>query len=63
MQNAVRLAIQRAQSEVTDRQQEVVTNRYADVGLALGSKSTRSISLNREVARIDGFVLYSVPTR
>jgi flagellar hook-associated protein 3 FlgL len=53
MQNAVRLAIQRAQSEVTDRQQEVVTNRYADVGLALGSKSTRSISLNREVARID----------
>ncbi|VVT32152.1 flagellar hook-associated family protein [Rhizobium sp. EC-SD404] len=53
MQNAVRLAIQRAQAEVTDRQQEVVTNRYADVGLALGSKSTRSISLNREVARID----------
>lgn len=56
MQNAVRLAIQRAQSEVTDRQQEVVTNRYADVGLALGSKSTRSISLNREVARIDALL-------
>ena len=53
MQNAVRLAVQRAQAEAANRQIEVMTERYADVGLALGSKATRSISLHRDVARID----------
>lgn len=56
MQNAVRLAIQRAQSEVTDRQVEVTTGRHADIGLALGSKSARTISLNRDVARFDSIL-------
>lgn len=56
MQNAVRLAIQRAQSEVTDRQREVTTGKHADIGLALGSQSARTISLNRDFARLDSIL-------
>lgn len=56
MQNAVRLAIQRAQAEVTDRQVELTTGRHADIGLALGSKSARTIELNRDVARFDSIL-------
>jgi flagellar hook-associated protein 3 FlgL len=56
MQNAVRLAVQRAQAEVTSGQIEVTTGRHADIGIALGSKTTRTISLHRDVARIDSML-------
>ena len=56
MQNAVRLAIQRAQTEVADRQTEVTTGKHADIGLALGSKSARTISLNRDFARLESIL-------
>ena len=54
MQNAAKLAIQRAQSDIVDRQVELTTGKHADIGLALGSQSAKSISLGREVARLVG---------
>lgn len=56
MQSAVRLAVQRAQAEVADNQLEVTTGRHADIGLALGSKTARTVSLNREVSRLDSMM-------
>lgn len=56
MQNAVRLAVQRAQAEVTAAQVAVVTERHADIGIALGSKTSRTVSLHRDVARIDSML-------
>lgn len=53
IQNAAKLAIQRAQSDIIDRQVELTTGKHADIGLALGSQSAKSISLGREVARLD----------
>ncbi|WP_099863989.1 flagellar hook-associated family protein [Pararhizobium haloflavum] len=56
MQNAVRLAVQRAQQELTQTQSEITTGRHADIGLALGSKTSRTISLTRDVARLDSIL-------
>lgn len=56
MQNAAKLAIQRAQSEVADTQKEITTGRHADIGLALGASTARTLSLTREVARLDSLL-------
>ncbi|PHR17345.1 MAG: flagellar biosynthesis protein FlgL [Hoeflea sp.] len=53
-QNAMRLTIGRAQNEIQKLNTEVVTGRHADIGLALGAKTTNSVSLNREVAQLKG---------
>lgn len=52
LQSVVRNAVLRAQQEVSDSQLEMVTGRHADIGLALGSKTTRTVSLARDFARL-----------
>lgn len=56
IQNAMRLTIQRGQQEVQKLQKEVVTGRYADIGIALGARASRSISLHREVTRLEALL-------
>ncbi|MCG5484297.1 MAG: flagellar hook-associated family protein [Sinorhizobium meliloti] len=56
VQNAMRLTIQQGQAELLKLQTEVTTGRHADVGLALGSSAARSVSLQRELARLDTLV-------
>lgn len=52
MQNSMRLTISRAQNEVQTLQQEIVSGRFADIGLALGGKTSNSVSLNHDVSRL-----------
>lgn len=52
MQNAMRLTIGRGQNEIQKLNTEMVTGRYADIGLALGAKSSNSVSLNGDVSRL-----------
>lgn len=52
IQNAMRLTISRGQSEIQQLQKEVVSGRYADIGIALGAQTSNSISLNRDVSRM-----------
>ena len=52
-QNSMRMTIQRSQVEIQKLQTEVVTGRYADVGESLGASVSRSVTLNREVLRLD----------
>ncbi|AKI02138.1 flagellin/flagellar hook associated protein [Hoeflea sp. IMCC20628] len=52
MQNAMRLTISRGQTEVQTLQKEIVTGRYADIGLALGAQTSNSITLNNDVTRL-----------
>jgi flagellar hook-associated protein 3 FlgL len=56
IQNAVRLTVQKAQAEVVKTQTELTTLRHADVGLALGAKTTTSIALGRDLARLDSIL-------
>ncbi|AEH77603.1 flagellar hook-associated family protein [Sinorhizobium meliloti] len=56
VQNAMRLTIQQGQAELLKLQTEVTTGRHADVGLALGSSAARSVSLQRELARLGTLV-------
>ena len=42
---AMRYSLMRAQSELTKAQKEVSTGRFADIGLALGSRTGQSVSL------------------
>ena len=52
MQNSMRLTISRGQNEVQSLQKEIVTGRHADVGLALGAKTSNSVSLHQDVERL-----------
>jgi flagellar hook-associated protein 3 FlgL len=52
VQNAMRLTIQQSQAEVVKLQAEVTTGRHADVGVALGGSTSRSLDLQREMARM-----------
>lgn len=52
MQNAMRLTIGRAQNEVQKLQTEVVTGRFADIGLALGARASSSVTLNQNVTQL-----------
>ncbi|MCY0093532.1 flagellar hook-associated family protein [Hoeflea ulvae] len=54
MQNAMRLTISRGQNEVQKLQTEIVTGRHADVGLALGARTSNSVTLNHNVERLKG---------
>ena len=56
MQNAMRLTISRGQNEVQKLQQEIVTGRYADLGLALAAKTANSVTLNSDVSRLKGIL-------
>jgi len=52
MQNAMRLTIANGQSEVLKLQEEIVTGRYADIGLSLAAKTSNSVSLNQNVSKL-----------
>lgn len=56
MQNSMRLTIGRGQNEVQKLQQEIVTGRHADIGIALGAKTANSVSLNQDVKRLNGII-------
>jgi flagellar hook-associated protein 3 FlgL len=53
LQNSMRMTISRGQEEIQKLQQEVVTGRFADIGLALGAKTSTSISHHRDVMRLE----------
>lgn len=54
LSQGMRLSLARMQTELTRSQKESSTWRVADVGLALGGNAKQSISLNRDLARIEG---------
>lgn len=56
MQNAMRLTISRGQNEIQQLNTEIVTGRYADIGLSLAAKSSNSVTLNSDVSRLKGIL-------
>ncbi|MQW89139.1 flagellar hook-associated family protein [Sinorhizobium saheli] len=56
VQNAMRLTIQQGQAELLKLETEVSTGRFADVGVELGSSTSRSVNLRRELARLETLV-------
>ena len=52
----MRYSLLRAQSELTKAQKEVSTGRFADIGLALGSRTGQSVSFERDLERLKGIV-------
>ncbi|MFN7102418.1 MAG: flagellar hook-associated family protein [Pseudorhizobium sp.] len=52
IQTTMRSAVSRAQVDMIAAQQEVTTGRHADVGVALGATTARSLDLSRDVLRI-----------
>jgi flagellar hook-associated protein 3 FlgL len=53
IQNAMRQTIRQSQNELNQASQEATTGVYADIGLALGGNTARSVDLSREITRID----------
>lgn len=53
IQNAMRMTIGRGQTEIQQLQKEVVTGRHADIGISLGAQTSSSVSLNRDVIRLE----------
>lgn len=51
-----RYHILRMQLEMTKLQKEVVTGRVADTGIHLGSRTGQSVSLERDMARLEGII-------
>ena len=56
MQNAMRLTIGRGQNEIQKLNTEIVTGRHADIGIALGARASNSITLNRDVSRLQAIL-------
>jgi len=52
IQTTMRYAVAKAQQDMVAAQQEVTTGRHADVGVALGATTSRSLDLTRDVLRI-----------
>ncbi len=52
IQTTMRYAVAKAQQDMVAAQQEVTTGRHADVGVALGANTSRSLDLTRDVLRI-----------
>src|SRR5690606_6087252 len=52
IQTTMRHAVSKAQQDMVAAQQEVTTGRHADVGVALGATTARSLDLTRDVLRI-----------
>lgn len=53
VQSAMRLTVSSSQNEIQDLQKEIVTGRFADIGLAIGAGASRSVALNRDLLRLD----------
>jgi flagellar hook-associated protein 3 FlgL len=56
LSNATRLAIMRMQVELAKGEKELVTGRHADIGLALGAETARSVSLRQDHARLEAII-------
>lgn len=54
--NAMRYQIGRLQADLVKGQKEVSTGRVADTGLALGARTGQSVSLNRDLDRLQGII-------
>lgn len=52
LQTTMRYSVAKAQQDMVAAQQEVTTGRHADVGIALGATTARSLDLTRDVLRI-----------
>lgn len=52
IQNAMRLTIRQSQNQMVKSAVEASTKMYADVGVALGMDSAKSVNFNREIDRI-----------
>lgn len=53
---ALRYSTMRMQAQLTDAQKEVSTGRVADVGLALGARTGQSVTLARDITRLNGLI-------
>lgn len=53
LQNAMRITVASAQKEMLQLQEETVTGRHADVGAALGAKTSRTLNLHRDLQRME----------
>jgi flagellar hook-associated protein 3 FlgL len=53
---ALRYSMMKMQAEVVSAQKESTTLRVADVGLALGSRTSETVSLARDVSRLNGII-------
>jgi flagellar hook-associated protein 3 FlgL len=53
---ATKLAIQRAQAQLAQAQKEVASGRHADIGLALGNGTGRVVALRQEFSRLETIV-------
>lgn len=56
MQNSMRSTILKAQLEMTDLTTELTTGKHADLGVALGANTARSLDLNRDVQRLTSII-------
>jgi len=54
--DSVRSHLMRMQAEITKLEKEVVSGRVADTGLALGARTGQSVSLERDIDRLDGII-------
>lgn len=54
--NAMRYAQARMQTDLVKAQKEMDSGRVADVGLALGARTTQSVTFARDMARLKGIV-------
>lgn len=54
--NALRYSMLRQQAELTKAQKEASSGFVADTGLALGTRTAQSVTLNRDLERLDGIV-------
>ena len=52
LSQSLRHSLLRSQAELTKAQKEVTTGRVADVGLALGARTERSVSFARDIERL-----------
>lgn len=53
---SLRHSLQRMQTELISASKEASTGRVADVGLALGARTSQSVSMGRELERLEGIV-------
>jgi flagellar hook-associated protein 3 FlgL len=56
MANATRRSVLEMQSELTRLQKEVTTGRAADIGLALGARTGRTVTLRMETASLQTLI-------
>jgi flagellar hook-associated protein 3 FlgL len=56
VQNAMRLTISDSQKQLSDSQKEVTTGKYADVGTALGGKTSSAVDLTSDSLRLQNLI-------